>query len=41
MMKGYENPNKEGTLGLGACFITPLKAACTLYACVYGVFAVL
>lgn len=26
-MKGYENPNIPNTLGLGACWITPLKAA--------------
>lgn len=26
-MKGYENPNMPPALGLGACFITPLKAA--------------
>ncbi len=39
-MKGYENPNMPKTLGLGACFITPMKAAVTAYWCVYSVAAV-
>lgn len=39
-MKGYQNPNVTSTLGLGACLITPLKAAVSAYVCTYGSLAV-
>lgn len=39
-MRGYQNPNVNGNLGLGACFITPLKGAVVVWECVYGPLAV-
>lgn len=26
-MKGYQNPNTPSTLGMGGCWITPIKIA--------------
>lgn len=39
-MREYVNPNVTTNLELGACFITPLKAALASYWCVYSVAAV-